>query len=187
MFLDFLQWLDDTAWSTALEESYYMWPLIESTHVLTIALFVGTAVMMDLRLLGISFGGVPVSEFTGRMLNWTRGGFAIMVATGLLIFYSSPVRYYYNIFFRLKLILLVIVGLNILLFHSRILKSVSEWDLDAKPPRAAKIAGAVSLASWLIIVVAGRMIAYNWFDCDIQPQPDWVNWAAECQIEESAQ
>jgi len=179
----FLEWLGNTPWSVALLESLYMWPLIESTHVLTIMLFVGTAVMMDLRLLGVSFGGIPVSEFTGRMLRWTRGGFAVMVVTGLLIFYSAPLRYYYNVFFRLKLILLVVVGLNIWLFHGRIHRRVAEWDLDGVPPRAARIAGAISLLSWLMIVMAGRMIAYNWFDCDIQPQPDWVNWAAGCVLE----
>ena len=76
-----------------------MWPLIESTHVLNIALFVGTAVMMDLRFLGVTFKSVPISEFTSRMLPWTRGAFAVMVVTGLVIFYSNPLRYYHNIFF----------------------------------------------------------------------------------------
>lgn len=182
MIVRFLEWLGSTAWSVSLLESFYMWPLIESTHVVTIAFFVGTAVMMDLRLLGVSFGGVPISEFTGRMLNWTRGGFAIMVVTGLLIFYASPLRYYHNVFFRLKVILLIIVSLNIGLFHGLIQRTLSEWDLDDVPPKSVRLVGAVSLASWLLIVVAGRMIAYNWFDCDIQPQPDWVNWAAGCVL-----
>ncbi len=53
---------------------------------LGITLFVGTAVMMDLRLVGVTFRSVPVSEFTGRMLPWTRGGAVVMVVTGLLIF-----------------------------------------------------------------------------------------------------
>jgi hypothetical protein len=179
---DFLVWLGETPWSVRLLESYYVWPLIESTHVLTIALFVGTAAMMDLRLLGVSFGGVPASEFTSRMLPWTRGAFAVMVLTGLLIFYSAPVRYYHNVFFRAKMILLVISGLNIWLFHGRIHKRVAEWDVDAVPPRSARIAGAVSLTVWALIVVFGRMIAYNWFDCDLQPQPGWVNWAAACVL-----
>ena len=159
-----------------------MWSWIESTHVIMIALFVGTAFMMDLRLLGVSFGGVPVSEFTGRMLRWTRAGFVVMVVTGFLIFYADPIRYYYNVFFRFKVILLVLVGLNIWLFHGRIHKRVAEWDLDDVPPRAAKLAGVVSIVSWSLIVVCGRMIAYNWFDCDIQPQPAWVNWFAGCVL-----
>ncbi len=182
MISRFLEWLGNTPWSVALLESYYVWPLLESTHVLTLALFVGTAAMMDLRLMGVSFGSVPVSEFTGRMLWWTRLGFVIMAVTGLLIFYSSPLRYYHNVFFRFKVVLLILVGLNIWLFHGRIHKRVAEWGLREKPPTAARVAGAVSMLSWALIVVAGRMIAYNWFDCDIQPQPDWVNWAAACPL-----
>jgi hypothetical protein len=178
----FLEWLGATPWSVALLESYYAWPLVESTHVLTLALFVGTAAMMDLRLMGVSFGSVPASEFTGKMLWWTRASFAVMVVTGLLIFYSSPIRYYHNIFFRAKLVLLLLAGVNIWLFHGRIHKRVAEWDFADVPPRAARIAGAVSMASWILIVVFGRMIAYNWFDCDIQPQPAWVNWSAQCVL-----
>ena len=77
-----------------------MWPFVESAHVLTLGLFVGTTAMMDLRLLGIAFRKVPITAFTGRLLPWTRIGFTIMTTTGLLLFYSQPLRYYHNIFFR---------------------------------------------------------------------------------------
>ncbi|MCI0437439.1 MAG: hypothetical protein L0271_27970 [Gemmatimonadetes bacterium] len=177
---EFLEWLESTPWSIALLESLYVWPLIESTHVLTLAMFVGTAIMNDLRLLGFTLKQVPVADVTGRLLRWTRGSFAVMVVTGLLIFYSNPVRYYHNIFFRLKIILLVIAGVNIWLFHGRIHTRVIEWQNDAVPPRAARVAGAVSLVAWGAIIVAGRFIAYNWFDCDIQPQPAFIKWAADC-------
>ena len=183
MIATFLEWLGNTSWSVRLLESLYAWPLIESTHVLTIGLFVGTAVMMDLRLVGLAFRSVPVSEFTGRVLPWTRVGFAILAVTGMLIFFSAPLRYYYNVFFRIKLLLLMVAGLNVFVFHRRIHETVTEWDTDPVPPRAARIAGVVSLFSWALVVVAGRMIAYNWFECDLQPQPGWVNWAAGCVIE----
>ncbi len=176
----FLEWLGNTSWSVALLESLYMWPLVESTHVLTLALFVGTAVVNDLRLLGLTLTGVPVAEITGRLLRWTRGGFAVMVTTGLLLFYSNPLEYYHNIFFRVKVVLLIVAGLNIWLFHGRIHRRVQEWQHDARPPWPARLAGAVSLLAWAAIVVAGRMIAYNWFDCDIQPQAAFINWASGC-------
>ena len=147
---------------------------------MTPGLFVGTAVMTDLRLLGVTCKSVPVSEFTSRMLPWTRGAFAVMVITGLLIFYSNPARYYYNIFLRIKLVLLVISGLNIWWFHIRTHMRVMEWDTDPIPPRAVRIAGGVSIFTSAFIVVSGRMIAYNWFDCDIQPQSDFINWVSGC-------
>ena len=177
---DFFVWLEGTPWSARLLESLWVWPLLESAHVLSITVFVGTAVMMDLRLVGVSFGGVRASDFTGRLLPWTRWGFAVMVVTGLLVFYSNPVRYYHNMFFRFKMLLMVIAGLNVWVFHSRIHKKVAEWDLEPSPPRAARLAGAVSIVAWMLIVISGRLIAYNWFDCDIQPQPAFVNWASGC-------
>ena len=180
--LSFLEWLASTEWSIALHESLWAYPLVESTHVLTLGLFVGTAVMLDLRLLGWSFTRVPISEFTERILPWTRVAFVIMVATGVLLFYAIPVRNYQNIFFRVKMVMLVFAMFNIWYFHTRIETGVANWDTAARPPRAARMAGMASIALWLAIVVAGRMIAYNWFDCDIQPQPAFINWAAGCVV-----
>jgi hypothetical protein len=180
--LPLMQWLAEQPASIGLRESLYLWPLIESTHVLTLALFVGTTAMMDLRLLGVSFGGVPTSAFTERLLPWTRASFALMAVTGLLLFYATPVRNYQNIFFRIKVVLLIAAGLNVFLFHSRIHRRVADWDLDAVPPRAARVAAVVSLTAWACVVVAGRMMAYNWFDCDLQPQSALVNWAAGCVV-----
>ena len=178
----FLAWLGETPWSVALLESLYMWPFVESAHVLTLGLFVGTTAMMDLRLLGIAFRKVPVTAFTGRLLPWTRIGFVIMTATGLLLFYSQPLRYYHNIFFRVKVLVLIAAGLNAWIFHRGAHRSAGDWDWDARPPRAARVAGAVSLTAWALVVITGRLIAYNWFDCDIQPQPGWVNWMAGCAV-----
>ena len=110
------------------------------------------------------------------------GLFIIMTVTGLLLFYSQPVRYYYNLFFRIKVLVMLLAGANIAIFHNGVHRHAAEWDDDASPPRAARIAGAVSLAVWTVVVVTGRLIAYNWFDCDIQPQPAWVNWAAGCPV-----
>ena len=108
-----------------------------------------------------------------------------MVTTGLLLFYAIPVRNYQNIFFRIKVIMLVLAGLNVWLFHSRVEKRVAEWDRRPGRRPAARVAAVVSLVLWAGIVVAGRMIAYNWFDCDIQPQPDFINWAAGCVVPRS--
>lgn len=179
----FLEWLGNTPWSVALLESLYVWPVVESVHVLTLGLFVGTAVMHDLRLVGVVLKGIPIGEVRSRLMPWTRAGFGIMVASGLLIFYSSPLRYYHNLFFRFKVLLLLLAALNVWLFHRRIGPRIAAREDDGRPPRAARIAGLVSLLSWAAVVFAGRMIAYSWFDCDLQPQPAFVNWAAGCAVE----
>ena len=138
--------------------------------------------MLDLRLLGLTMKQVPVSEVTSRLLPWAKAGFVIMVITGLLLFYAIPVRTYQSIFFRVKVAMLLLAGLNVWLFHSRMERRVAEWDLAPITPVAARVAAIVSLILWAGIVVAGRMIAYNWFDCDIQPQSDFINWAAGCVV-----
>ena len=177
----FAQWLAGTRGSIALHESLYMYPLIESAHVLTLCLFVGTAAMLDLRLLGLTLRRVPVSEVLRRLLPWTIAGFVVMVVTGALLFYAIPVRTYQSVFFRIKVVMLILAGLNVWVFHRGVQRSMSEWDVQSVAPRRARMAAAVSLVLWAGIIVAGRMIAYNWFDCDIQPQPAFVNWAAGCQ------
>jgi hypothetical protein len=179
-FLDFFERLADSPWSVGLHESEIAYSIIESMHVWSLALFFGLTVMFDLRLVGWTMRKVPVSEFARRILPWTIAGFVVMVITGTLLFYAIPLRSYQNIFFRLKMILLLLAGLNVWIFHSRVYPKVATEDVDGAPPRAARVAGALSLLLWIGIVVSGRMIAYNWFDCDRQPQADVVNFLTSC-------
>ena len=176
----FCEWLANTPWSIALHESLWGYPIVESVHVLTMCLFLGMIVMLDLRLLSLTMRTVPVSQVAGRLLPWVRAGFAVMVISGALLFYAIPVRAFHNIFFRIKVVMLILAGVNVWVFHSTVFRSVAEWDLDPVLPKRARMAGAVSLVLWATIVVAGRMIAYNWFDCDRQPQPSIVNLLAGC-------
>jgi hypothetical protein len=178
--LAFFGWLGDTPWSTALHESQYAYSIIESVHVWTLGLFFGLVAMFDLRLLGWVMRGVPVSEVVGRLQPWTIAGFAIMVITGSLLFFAIPLRSYQNIFFRFKMLLLIIAGLNLWLFHARVYPRLDAWDAEGIPPKRVRIAGAISLALWTCIVISGRMIAYNWFDCDRQPQTDLINFLTSC-------
>jgi hypothetical protein len=182
----FCEWLAETRGSIALRESFYTYPLVESVHVLTLCLFVGMSVLLDFRLLGLTLRRVPVSEMINRLLPWMQTGFAVMLVTGLLLFYAIPVRSYQNIFFRIKMTTLALAGLNAWLFHVGVHRRAAEWDLDRVPPKAARLAGTASLICWSVIIVAGRMIAYNWFDCDKQPQPPFVNWAAGCIVDSNA-
>ncbi|MGE0865399.1 MAG: DUF6644 family protein [Vicinamibacterales bacterium] len=180
--LAYCEWLAATQGSIALHESMYMYPIVESTHVLALMLFVGFATVLDLRLLGLILKGVPVSQVAGRLLPWAIAGFIIMIFTGALLFYAIPVRTYQSIFFRAKVVFLVLAGLNVWYFHTRVFKRIAEWDREVITPKAARRAGLASLVLWAGIIVAGRMIAYNWFDCDIQPQSAFVNWAAGCVV-----
>ena len=162
--LEVCRWLEATPGSVALHESIWVYPIVESVHVLTLCLFLGMTVMIDLRLLGASFGTTPVSEVYRRLAPWMMAGFAVMVTSGALLFYAVPVKTYLNIFFRLKMVFLLMAGLNVAVFHFITSRTMPQWDVEANLPLRARLAGVVSLALWAAIAVCGRMIAYNWFD-----------------------
>jgi hypothetical protein len=178
--LAFFEQLAESPWSVSIHESEIAYSLIESIHVWSMCLFFGLTVMFDLRLLGWTMRKVPVSDFARRLLPWTIAGFVVMAISGTLLFYAIPVRSYQNIFFRFKMLLMLLAGLNVWIFHSRVYPKAATWDVDGIPPKPARVAGALSLALWIGVVVSGRMIAYNWFDCDRQPQPDIINFLTSC-------
>jgi len=178
--LSFMKWLSVSSWSVRLHESQYAYPITESLHVWTLCVFFGLAVLFDLRLLGWALRRVPVAEMSRRLLPWTVGGFILMVITGTLLFSAIPVRTYQNIFFRFKMLLLLLAGLNVWIFQSKVYRSIETWGRNAVPPRSARIAGGLSLILWIGIIISGRMIAYNWFDCDRQPQPAIINSLTGC-------
>lgn len=163
--LSFCEWLAATPGSIALHESRYLFLVVLTLHVMTLTVFAGTAVIVDLRLLGVTMLRVPASELVSRLLPWAIGGFIVMVASGLLLFYAAPVDRYGNLFFRAKLAMLVMAGLNIWLFHRTAYRDVARWDLDRVPPRRARVSAGVALALWAAIILAGRMIPYQqyWF------------------------
>jgi hypothetical protein len=179
-FLNFFERLSESSWSVALHESEIAYSIIESSHVWSLCLFFGLTVMFDLRLLGWTMRKVPVSEVIRRLQPWTILGFVLMVISGTLLFYAIPLRSYQNIFFRTKMLLMLAAGVNVLIFHSRVFPGVAKWDADATPPKVARVAGALSLVLWIGIVFSGRMIAYNWFDCDRQPQAAIINFLTSC-------
>lgn len=162
--LPFLQWLEATPGSLAIRESILLYPLIETTHVLTLCLFLGMILLLDLRLVGAGLRGTPVSEVAGNLLPIALIGFAIMSVSGLLLFYSGPVKVAANIFFRVKMAAIAMAGLNAVVFHLTIYKQIRTWDCDRVPPARARLAGFASLILWSAVVICGRMQAYNWFE-----------------------
>jgi len=168
--------LENSSGSISLHESLYLYSLIETTHVLAICLFVGTLFMVDFRLIGWSFTTIPLSEVSKKILPFTIIGFLIMIVTGALLFYAIPVRTYQSIFFRIKITLLLVAGVNAFLLHLKM--SASEPDINVS--RTIKVAAATSLITWGSVIIMGRMIAYNWFDCDKSGLSESLYWLAGC-------
>lgn len=192
----FLTWLehslgkgsspDAQSWSEALLGSLNFWGLLEGTHLIALMLFAGTILVVDLRLLGVTFRKTKVSVVSDTILPLTVFGFIFVVITGLALFFAKPLFYYHNIWFRMKMIMLAIALINIMVFHSRIQSTQDSWDADEKPPAKARMAAAASLTAWLVVITFGRLIAYDWFECG-KPQPAFINWAEECKTSEKGE
>lgn len=172
-------WVDDTSWSTLLHESYYMYNWVESTHVLTLMLSLGMLFLIDLRMLGLALPNVPASQLAHRLNIPMMLGFGIMVITGVLLVYAVPVRSAQSIWFRIKFVLLIAAAVNAYLFHKRMNESVGSWDNDAVAPKRMRRGAILSLVFWIVIVICGRFIAYDWYDCDYGQGP-FISFVAGC-------
>lgn len=160
MIRDYLQWLENTAVATAVRESDWVFPTIETIHVLAVAIVVGSIVRVDLRLIGTANRGGSVRVLLGEMLPWTWTSFVIAVASGALLFSSAAIRYSTNAFFLLKMVTLLLAGLNMVIFHLVSYQAAARPDRESMG-RGAQAAGALSLLFWVGIVAFGRWIGFS--------------------------
>ena len=156
-----LQWLYDSPVGTAIRENGTLFPWIESVHVLSITLVVGSIFIVDLRLLGIASKSRAVSRLTGEVLPFTWTVFVLAAITGGLLFSSNAVKYAHNIFFLAKMSLLVVAFLNMVVFHVITSRGIERWDESPHPPVRARLAGGVSMALWIAVIVCGRWIGFT--------------------------
>ena len=156
-------WLEGLAWTTALRESPFGYPLIETSHVACIVVFAGLVIMMDLRLVGLAFTQAPLAQIQRRLFAWQMAAFVPSSATGILLFCVDPLRYYRNVLFLAKLVFLVLAGLNALAFHLKTYRRADGWDADTQVTAIARLAGGASLLLWSLIIVSSRLIPNNWF------------------------
>ena len=156
-------WLEGLAWTTALRESPFGYPLIETSHVASIVVFAGLVIMMDLRLVGLAFTHAPLAQIQRRLFPWQMASFVPSTASGILLFCVDPLRYYRNVFFLAKLVFLALAGLNALAFHLKTYRKAEGWDEDPKVIATARLAGAASLVFWSLTIISSRLIPNNWF------------------------
>jgi hypothetical protein len=157
----FLAFLESSRLADAIRTSAYLFPLIESFHVVALTTVLGTIAIIDLRLLGVASIRRPFSRIASDILKWTWGAFALATATGLLLFISNAAVYYHNFFFRAKMTLLALAGLNMLIFELTAARSVHRWDQDHSAPPAGRTVAIVSLIIWISVVFCGRWIGFS--------------------------
>jgi hypothetical protein len=130
----FCQILYDSRFGTAIRESDNAFSVIESVHVLSITLLVGTIAILDLRMLGLTLRAIRVTRIARAVLPLTWAGFGVMLTSGFLLFWAEAAKNYLNPAFRVKMILLLLVGLNPLIFHTSVYRRVTEWEIEHRSP-----------------------------------------------------
>lgn len=255
MLHDFVNWIredlgrfteDGLSWSHQLHQSLFMWNVIEGTHVLTIMFFAGTIWLVDLRMMGLAFREVPLSALSKKVLPITMVSFAVMIITGIIAFIGrDPMMYYHNIWFRVKMLFLLVALANIVWFHFKLQKHEHAWDVippgsdvpagartgaafwvfvatsvallgtfliteidlstivltrlaltlaavvslfiyihkrTPSIPLPVKLSGGISLTAWLLVIIFGRFIAYDWFYCEKTDPGSLAYVLQECDV-----
>ncbi len=142
-----------------IRESIWVYPFLETTHVLGLALLFGAIAIFDLRVLGLN-KELPVSRLWHHVKPWVWTGFVAAFSSGVLLFIGGAVDFAVNPAMQAKLFLLFLAGINAASFETRLRASVTTWDQGVAAPMTARVSAALSLVLWLLIMIAGRFIAY---------------------------
>jgi hypothetical protein len=173
----FLKTIEASGLATGIRDALWLFPLIESTHVVGLSLVFGTILIIDLRLLGVASTQRSFQRMASDILKWTWAAFALTATTGALMFITNARVYYHNSFFRIKMLLLVLSGINMLVFELTAGRTIHRWDQAPSAPRAGKAAAALSLAMWIGIIIMGRLVGFRTSRAAvIAPPPAGVNF-----------
>ncbi len=148
--------------------SAWGWPTVESLHFMGLSLLIGTVGLFDLRMIGLA-KGIPMNALH-RLVPWGIAGYALNVTTGFMFVSTAPDQYLFNPAFQTKLAFMAVAGINVLIFYRFAFGPVKRSGADAKAPRAAQVAAAVSLTCWIGVIVCGRLITYY------RPPYYWCFW-----------
>ncbi|TMK44566.1 MAG: hypothetical protein E6G70_18895 [Alphaproteobacteria bacterium] len=158
---EFISYFEDSALADNIRENDLLFPLIESVHVVSICLVVGSILVIDLRLLGLASLNRPVGRITNAILPLTWSAFAVAAASGLLLFISNATKYLENGYFLAKVLLICAAGLNMVVFHGISAKDLRRWENEAALPLPARLAGGLSILLWVAVVACGRWIGFT--------------------------
>jgi uncharacterized membrane protein len=157
----FLQSLQALPWAVFIHKNAWAFTTVEVVHVFAVAMVLGTIVIVDLRLLGWASTKRPFVEFSRQLLPFTWAAFVLAVISGGLLFSSRPLEYVTNPVYWIKMGLIVLAGINMLVFEFITARGAKDWNLDPTPPPPARLAGGISITCWILVVVMGRLIGFT--------------------------
>jgi hypothetical protein len=152
--------IEMSALGQAMRQWLWLYPAVEIVHLVGIALLVGSIIVLDLRLLGLS-RTLPVRRLASHVLPWSAAGLALILPSGLAMFVAHATDLMGNPVFVLKICLIMAAGINAAAFHAGVFRGAAAWDVDATPPLTARAAAALSLLLWISVIACGRLLAYT--------------------------
>lgn len=160
MLITTLIWLENLPPFSSLRSSAYVYPIVLALHVSAISLFGAMIVATDLRLLGWAFLDSSISDLIHQLRRPKLVGFIATATFGFLLFASKAEEYYYNSFFRAKILLFLLIAIHAVAFRRGVYCDPAKLDRSPESPPRAKLAGSLSLLLWLSALCAGRGIGY---------------------------
>jgi hypothetical protein len=155
--------LEASGLGQAMRQWLWLYPTVETVHIIGIGLLFGSIAVLDLRLLGVS-RTIPVRQLARHVLPWTAASFLLIVPSGFMMFTAHATEFIESPVFVLKMLLILAAGLNAALFHAVVSPSMEVWDSEEMrklgPPPSARLSAAVSLAIWVAVIACGRLLAY---------------------------
>ena len=152
--------IESTALGLAMRQSIWLYPAVETAHIIGLALLVGSIAVLDLRLLGLS-RSLPVRKLAGHVLPWTLASFLLILPSGFMMFVAHASDFISSPVFALKMCLILAAGTNAALFHAGVFRGAAAWDVGVLPPLAARASAALSLLLWVSVIACGRLLAYT--------------------------
>lgn len=159
--MDLVERIEASSLGEWMRTSLISMPVVESIHVMALAVVFGSILIVDLRLLGLPNTRRPFSAVSAELLHFTWAAFVVAAITGVMMFAANASTYFVNTAFRLKLLMLLAAGANMAVFQSRTVRTLAQWDKDVPPPLAARVAGALSIVIWTCVIFLGRWIGFT--------------------------
>jgi hypothetical protein len=162
MFRPFADWLSSTALSKTLQDQAWVVPTSQSIHIIAVSVVFASAVMINLRLLGVGRSGRSVSQLSNTLIPWMWRALAVLLATGVIQTIAEPVRQFVTPMFWAKMTMIIVVATMTAWYASAVRGHAAQWDAASSRPTRAKAFAILSTLLWLAIIVCGRFIGYTW-------------------------
>lgn len=156
---DILHAIESSGVALYFRQSLWLYPAVEIIHIIGFSVLVGAACLFDLRLIGLA-RKLPVDECIRHLIRWARISFIAVLPSGIILFAVDATSIGVNPAFRIKLLLILLAGLNAALFHLYTARTIDDWNVGKMPPAGARIAGICSIILWFGVIACGRLIAY---------------------------